>query len=87
MEKALIDILLEEKELIKEIAVLEDTVKRTSERRIFILMNTTDLDLDKQYIKHLQREIDAMNNRKFDCKQQLEEVRRSIAGYFKYITM
>ena len=86
MEKALIDILVEEKELIKEIARLEDTVKRTSERRIFLLMNTMDLDLDKPYIKHLQREIDDMNNQKFDCKRKLEEVRRSIAGYFNYVT-
>ena len=85
MEKALIDILLEEKELIKEIANLEDKVKRTSDQRIFLLMNSMELDLDKQYIKHLQNNIDEMNNQKFDCKRKLEEVRRSIAGYIEHL--
>lgn len=86
MEKALLDFLMEEKELIEEIARLEGMVKRTSERRIFILMNSIDIEVDKQYIKHLQNEIDEMNNRKFDCKRKLEEVRRSIAGYFRYMS-
>lgn len=86
MEKPLIDILTEEKDLVKEIAILEATVKDVSDLRIHILMNYPDCDLKVQEIKRLQNEIDEMNNRKFDCKQRLEEVRRSIAGYFKYIT-
>ena len=85
MEKALIDFLVEEKELIREIASLEDKVKCTSDRRIFLLMNSTDLELDKHYIKHLQNNIDDLNNRKFDCKRNLEDVRRSIAGYLNYL--
>lgn len=85
MEKTLLDFLTEERGLIHEIARLEELVERTSKQRIFLLMNSMDLDLDKQYIKHLQNEIDEMNNQKFDRKKKLVEVRRSIAGYIKYL--
>lgn len=85
MEKALIDFLTEERGLIHEIARLEELIEYTSKRRIFLLMNSTDLEVDKQYIKHLQNDIDELNNQKFDCKRKLEDVRRSIAGYLKYL--
>lgn len=87
MEKPLLDILFEEKDLIKEIAILEDTVKDVSDLRIHLLMNCPDCEMKVREIKRLQNEIDDMNNRKFDCKRELDEVRRSIAGYFKYVTM
>lgn len=86
MEKALLDFLTEERGLIHEIARLEELVEHRSKRRIFLLMNSTDLELDKQYIKHLQNDIDELNNKKFDRKKELEEVRRSIAGYINYLT-
>ena len=86
MEKALIDFLVEEKDLIREIARLEDRVKSTSEWRIFLLMNSPDCELKRQDIRQLQHDIDELNNQKFDCKRKLEEVRRSIAGYLNYLT-
>lgn len=85
MDKAFIDILLEEKELIGEISRLEDKIERSSKWRIFLLMNNTDLELDKSDIKRLQNEIDDLNNQKFDCKRKLEEVRRDITDYFKHM--
>lgn len=85
MKKSLLDFLTEEQGLIHEIARFEELVERTSKQRIFLLMNSTDLDLDKQYIKHLQNEIDELNNQKFDRKRKLEEVRRSISGYLNYL--
>ena len=86
MEKALLDVLHEEKELIKEIAVLEATVKDISDLRVHLLMNGPDCELKVTEIKRLQNEIDDKNNRKFDCKRRLEEARRSIASYFNYIS-
>lgn len=85
MERALIDFLVEEKELIEEIARLEDNVKSTTEWRIFLLMNSPDCEPKIREIKKLQNDIDDMNDRKFDCKRKLEEVRLSIAGYLNYL--
>lgn len=85
MEKSLLDFLTEEQGLVREIDRLEQLAERTSKQRIFLLMNSADLEVDKQYIKQLQNDIDELNNRKFDCKRKLEEVRRSIAGYIKYL--
>lgn len=86
MTKALIDILVEEQELVREIDDVSRSIEEISDHRISVLMNYDDLThtILSTYIRHLQTEIDRLNAEKFEFQAKLVGIRRELADYIKY---
>lgn len=87
MEKCLLDILKEERDLIREIDRLTDHIRLISDRRVELLMRFTceaDYEDERSYLAHLQEEIDRKNTEKFELQEKLVSVRRELAGYIKH---
>ena len=82
MEKALVDILDEEMAAVRDINYLNKRIKTVSKHRINILMDDCDLAGKETYLKHLQDEIDRLNDEKVDQQRKLVEVRLELKSYF-----
>lgn len=87
MEKCLLDILEEERDLVQQIDVLNDLIKKQSDRRVELLMRFTcegDYEDERSYLAYLQNDIDRLNAEKFKLQAKLVGVRRELAGYIKH---
>lgn len=87
MEKCLLDILEEERNLIQHIDMLSDHIKSTSDRRIELLMRDMcelDLEYERHYLAYLQGDIDRMNEEKLTYQKRLVTIRRELADYIKH---
>ena len=85
--KSLINILEEERDLIQQINVLNDLIKKQSDRRVELLMCFTcegDYEDERSYLAYLQNDIDRLNAEKFELQEKLVGIRRELAGYIKY---
>lgn len=86
MEKCLLDILEEERDLIREIDTKNIAVRLISDRRVELLMRFTceaDYEYERHYLAHLQEEIDRKNEEKFELQRKLAITRRELASYIK----
>jgi len=83
MERSLIDLLEDEKDLVDSIHDMQQRVKSTSDYRISILMNCPDCDARTKDLARLQIEIDNTNNSISDYKMALEDVRKKLSSYIK----
>ena len=85
--KSLIDILEEEKDLVQQINVVNDLIKKQSDRRVELLMCFTcegDYEDERSYLAYLQNDIDRLNAEKFELKDKLADTHRELAYYLKY---
>lgn len=88
MEKCLLDILEEERRVVQHIDTLSDHIKLISDRRIELLMRVTceaDFEDERNYLAHLQENIDRMNEERLAYQKRLVNIRRELNGYLSYI--
>lgn len=84
--KSLINILEEERDLIQQINVLNDLIKKQSDRRVELLMCFTcegDYEDERSYLAYLQNDIDRLNAEKFELQRKLAVTRGELASYIK----
>lgn len=80
MEKCLLDILEEERGLVRNIDRLNDGIKILGDRLI------SEIDYDTaDYIDHLLKEIDRMTDEKLCLNEKLEMVQCEMANYINRI--
>ena len=82
----MLDILVEEQELVREIDDVSRSIEEISDHRISVLMNYDDLahTVLSVYVRHLQTEIDRLNAEKLKLQAKLVVTRRELADYIKY---
>ena len=87
MGKCLLDILEEERSLVRDINILSDRIKIISDRRVELLMSFTsdkEYEYERHYLAHLQDDIDRNNAEKLKLQAKLAVTRRELANYIKY---
>lgn len=83
--RALLDILVEEKSIVKDIADIELAIGFTQDSRAHVLETGPSCYARRQHIKELDSELSQLGERKLDCEKRLKDIRNEIVEYLEFL--
>lgn len=83
--RALLDILVEEKSIVKEIDDINLAIGFTKDSREHVIENGLSSYARRQHIKELDNELSQLGARKLDCEKHLKDIRNEIVEYLEYL--
>lgn len=87
MEKALLDILLEERCAVKDVNKVQYDIEYKREYREHIIAHFPDCDAKTRDIERIDDELVQLAGRKLKHESTLVGIRRELAGYINYLTI
>lgn len=83
--KALLDILVEEKAIIKDIEEVVLAIGFTQEKREYVVENGPCTEVRRQLIKDCDDEIEQLEKQKIEYESRLKDIRNEIVDYLDFI--
>ena len=85
MEKALIDILIEEQSAVKDVNKIQRDIECAREYRDHAICYLPDCEAKTKELARIKDELVQLAGRKLKYEANLETIRRELAGYINYL--